>query len=91
MSQSRRDQNSATAGLGVSSSDLITPLPLRVDPVTDYLLTHSINSSNSATSATQNKRDQNDKPTMYGISDTDGVTLIPIRTDSNGNLLTKST
>lgn len=88
--QARRDQNAIGLGLGVSSTDSSTPLPLKVDPVTKYLLTSSITSINSATVITKNKRDQNDRPTMYGVSSTDGVTLVPIRTDSNGYLLTQT-
>lgn len=90
MTNARRDQNDIGLGLGVSSADGITVVPLQIDPVTGYLLTASISSAGSATSATQNKRDQNDRPTMYGISSTDGITLEPIRTDSTGRLLTKS-
>ena len=85
--QGRRDQNDIATGLGVSSVDSSTPISLRVDPVTDYLLVSIVGSSNSATSATRCKRDQNDIPTKYGVSSVDGVTLVPIRTDSNGRLL----
>ncbi len=84
-----RDENQRTVSIGVSSVDVITPIMMRVDPITDRLLITSIVSSNSATTRQWNKRDENGYPTMYGISSTDSVTLVPIRTDSNGNLLVK--
>lgn len=82
------DDNDRPIALGVSSTDNVTPIMFRVDPVTDYLMVDFVgNSSNSATVRTRNKRDDNDVPTVYGVSDTDGVTPVPIRTDSNGYLL----
>lgn len=83
----KRDENHVTVGAGVSSSDSVTPLMLRVDPTTGYLLLNVSNDSITATSATTNKRDENHVPTVYGISSDDGVTLVPIRTDTNGKLL----
>lgn len=91
MAIGKRDQNDKAVGLGVSSSDNSTPLMLRVDPVTDYLLVTLQSDSLTPTVATRNKRDQNEVPSAYGVSDTDGVTLVPIRTDSSGNLLIQST
>ena len=85
-----RDQNTVPTALGVSSSDSITPIMIRVDTITNYILTDSISSSNSATVATKDKRDENTVPTVYGISNDDDVTLVPIRTDTNGRLLTQS-
>ena len=83
-----RDVNDRPTASGVSSTDSVTPVMMRVDPITDYLLVDFAgNSSNSATPRTWNSRDDNDVPTVYGVSDTDGVTLVPIRTDSNGYLL----
>jgi hypothetical protein len=83
-----RDQNDRAVASGVSSTDSVTPVMMRVDPITDYLLVDFAgNSSNNATPRTWNKHDDNDVPTVYGVSDADGVTLVPIRTDSNGYLL----
>lgn len=82
-----RDQNQRVVSSGVSSIDSITPIMLRVDPVTNYLLVSFTSSSNSVTSRQWNKRDENSYPTMYGISNSDEVTLVPIRTDTNGKLL----
>lgn len=82
-----RDQNQRTVASGVSSVDSVTPIMVRVDPVTNYLLIDNSASSNSAVSRQWNKRDDNGYPTMYGISSTDGTTLVPIRTDSTGRLL----
>ncbi len=83
-----RDQNHRTVGMGVSSSDGITPVMLKVDPATGYLLVHMNAIGLPSTVATENKRDGNYVPTCYGISSVDGETLVPIRTDDLGNLLT---
>lgn len=85
--QARRDQNDIHTGLGVSSVDNITPLLLKVDPVTDYLLIENVSQSITATVASKVKIDENDQKTCYGISSIDEVTLVPIRTDSLGRLL----
>lgn len=87
MAQAKRDQNHRTVELGVSSTDGVTTLPFRVDPVTNYLLIDIVTGALSATPMTMDKRDQNHVPTAYGISSVDGTTLVPIRTDDNGALL----
>lgn len=87
MAQAERDQNYRTVGLGISSVDGTTTLPIRVDPATNYLLIDIVTGALSATPATMDKRDQNHIPTIYGISSVDGTTLVPIRTDDNGALL----
>lgn len=87
----KRDQNDVPVGLGVSSSDGVTPVMIRVDPVTSYLLVDMSSDSLTPTSATKDKRDQNDVPTKYGVSNSDNKTIIPIRTDSSGKLLIQFT
>lgn len=87
MAQAKRDQNDVPVGLGISSSDSTTPIMLRVDSVTNYLLVSDTGANVTVTSATWDKIDQNDVHTKYGVSSVDDVTLVPIRTDSNGNLL----
>jgi hypothetical protein len=82
-----RDQNDCPVGLGVSSVDLKTPLQLRVDPVTNYLLVQSIANS-SGNVSTRHRIDQDDRPTSYGWN---GTNIVPIATDINGYLLTQST
>ncbi len=91
MTNSLRDQNQVTVGLAVSSVDNVTPLMLKVDPVTSRLLVSETVDSLTTMSAVKDKRDQNYVPTMYGVSSVDGITLVPIRTDSNGVLLTQYT
>lgn len=86
-----RDENHKAVGLGVSSSDGVTPVMLRVDPVTDYLLVSDNGATVIATYRRWSKRDENDVPTIYGISSIDGVTLVPIRTDKTGRLLIQYT
>ena len=86
-----RDENHKAVGSGVSSSDGVTTVMFRVDPVTGYLLVQNYSDSITITPKTWNKRDENDVPTIYGVSSADGVTLIPIRTDNNGKLLIQYT
>jgi len=82
----KRDQNDRAVGLGVSSVDLVTPIELKVDPVTGALLVTSIINSGNVT--TRHRIDQNDIPTCYGWN---GSNIVPIATDSNGRLLTQRT
>ena len=82
-----RDQNDRPVASGVSSSDNTTPVMVRVDPVTGYVLINVSSSNITATPKTWNKRDENHVPTVYGVSSVDGTTLVPIRTTSTGNLL----
>lgn len=91
MAEALRDQNYRTVAEGISSTDSVTPLMFRVDPVTNYLLVTAITDSLTVVPATMDMRDQNFVPTCYGVSSVDGVTPIPIRTDSSGNLLIQFT
>ena len=81
------DSNSRNIGAGISTTDSITPIDLRIDPITNDLLVSVISETINATLATQTKIDQNGNNTFYGISDVDGVTLVPIRTNATGALL----
>ena len=87
MAQALRDQNHVPVGIGVSNTDSVTPVMLRVDPVTGYLIVDNTSQSLAVTSAETDKRDQNHVPTVYGVSSVDGVTPVPIRTDEDGKLL----
>lgn len=82
----KRDQNDHPVDMEVSSVDNITPLMLRVDPITSYLLIQEEGTS-TLTGVPKHRIDENDIPTSYGVSDSDGTTLIPIQTDSEGRLL----
>ena len=81
-----RDQNDIAVSMGVSSTNVKTPVMLAVDPVTNYLLINDDGAGATIPNATICGIDQNDRKTSYGISSADGVTLIPIRTDGNGRL-----
>lgn len=89
--QAKRDENDYPTALGVSSTDSITPIRFRVDPVTDRLLVEATVSAITAIIPGINKRDENDGSTVYGVSDVDGITPVPIRTDSIGRLLVSYT
>ena len=81
------DENSRNIGAGISTTDSITPIDLRIDPITNDLLVSVISETINPTLATQNKIDQNDNNTCWGISDVDNETLVPIRTNNSGYLL----
>lgn len=81
------DENSRNIGAGISTTDSITPIDLRIDPITNDLLVSVFSEIINPTLATQTKIDQNGNNTFYGISDVDGVTLVPIRTNNSGYLL----
>ena len=83
----KHDENRVTVGLGVSSVDDISTIPIEVDDATNRLMISVSTDSLSPTTATQDKRDGNYVPTLYGVSSVNGVTPIPIRTDENGALL----
>lgn len=88
--QARIDENDRKTAQGVSSVDSITPIHIRVDPVTSYVLVDVVSDSITIV-GDKHRIDENDMPTCYGVSSIDDVTLIPIRTDSNGKLLTQFT
>ncbi len=87
MAQAKYDQDYVPVGLGINNTDTTTPLMLRVDPVTNYVLVDVTGATISATPASMDKRDQNYQPTMYGVSSADSTVLLPIRTDSLGRIL----
>lgn len=69
MSEAKRDGNKVTVAMGVSSVDGITPVPLRVDPVTGYLLIEVIPDTDiiSFPVSSPAKRDGNRVPASLGI------------------------
>lgn len=89
--QAHKDQNTIPSALGVSSVDNVTPIVVRVDPVTNYVLADMTSDSITITPAVRDKRDENEVPTVYGVSNDDSITLLPIRTDEDGRLLCQIT
>lgn len=88
MASLERDENRKVVGAGISITDLLTPNPLNVDPVTNRLLIDvTIDSSPSSTLRARDARDANHVPTAYGVSDTDGNTPLPLLIDHNNNYL----
>jgi len=77
MSQAKRDENRVTVGMGVNATDLITPLSLIVDPVTNRLLVDVVQAVGTGVLSSE-KRDQNHIPTAYGVNDSDRVTPMAI-------------
>lgn len=78
MANSRRDQNYVTTGSGVSSVDGTTPVDIRVDPVTSYLLIEvvDISTSGAITPVDLAKHDQNHVPVHMGVNVSDSTPLV---------------
>ena len=84
----KRDQNHATVQLGVSSADSSTPLPLRVDAVTDYLLIDiAVNSGSSSTTRSIAERDQNSVPVLMGVTNDASLTPMALSIDHTNTRL----
>jgi hypothetical protein len=82
-----RDENRVTVGLGVSSADGVTTLPIQIDAVTGRVLVDVTSVEEGGSSvATVAPRDANHVPASLGLkSDDSGVGAIAM--DSrNGNL-----
>lgn len=81
MANAQRDQNRFAVGMGVNATDLVTTLPLRVDPVTDRLLVQFVAFSGSSVLSTNVGRDQDRRTTIYGVTDDANKTLVPLMID----------
>ena len=70
--QARIDQNEKPTAIGTSSVDLITTIPLAVDPITGYLLIEIVDATSAVTPVLRSdaKIDANEKPTMLGWNGT---------------------
>ncbi len=88
MSTAKRDSNFVPVGIGVSSVDLVTPLPILVDASTGRLLVEIVATpaGGDVPHAAPDKRDENAKPVMMGKSSLSS-TLYMLNCDSNGYLL----
>ena len=89
MTEAKRDNNQITTILGASSADGSTPVPVRVDPNTHYIIT-DIGDTGTDLSGEEASRDNNGVTVLLGVSSDDGVTPVPIYTNpSTGGLLLK--
>lgn len=77
----QRDENRVTVAMGISTADLATTLPLRVDPATDRLLVSFTPYIGPAVLATNAGRDGDRRPTIYGVTDDANKTLVPLLID----------
>lgn len=87
--QANRDQNRVTVLMGVSSADGVTPVPLRVDPITNALLVEvTFDSDTTIALKTPAKRDEN-RVTVELAVDTNGdVRPFSIKPSNNALYLT---
>ena len=76
--QARIDQNEKPTAIGTSSVDLVTPVPLAVDPITGYLMiiVADLTSAVSPVLRSDAKIDENGKETMLGWNGTAPQALI---------------
>jgi hypothetical protein len=72
------DQNDKPTAIGTSSVDLITPVPLAVDPITGYLLVSVVDSTSAISPVLRSdaKIDENGKETMLGWNGTSPQAMI---------------
>jgi len=68
MGHAVRDDNNVPNLLGVSSVDLVTPIPLTVDPITGRLLVVVVDTDPNASPVVRKnaKHDESSVPTMLG-------------------------
>lgn len=84
-----RDENRVTGLLGTLDTDGLTPVAIKVNPVTNRL-----SAVNAATGTDHGRsdavRDDNRVPVLLAVSSADGVTPIEVYADSSGHLLINS-
>ena len=81
MASGNRDENWVVVGMGVSSDDGTTPVPITVDPVTGRLRCVSVSTDGGNATPTANKppkRDENGVPVMAGVTDDANATVTPV-------------
>lgn len=90
MTDAKIDENGVRTILGTLQNDGVTPIRLKINPVT---LTAQFSDGTTGIASTRinASRDGNNHPVLMGVSSADMKTPIPIAMDSNGNLLIKST
>ena len=78
MGVAKHDKNQKPTMIGVSSVDLITPIPLTVDPITGYLLVNIVDATTNASPVLRStaRHDSNNKPTMLGWNGTTTQAMI---------------
>lgn len=83
-----RDENRKSVGGGINLSDLITPIQLMVDPVTNRLLIDvTLSGSLGSIVPTEVGHDQNRRTTAYGVTDDVNENLSALIVDhTNGYL-----
>ncbi len=66
----KKDQNHKSTLLGVSSVDLVTPIPIAVDPITGYLMVDVVDTDPPVNPVLRSdaKFDANHKATMTGVT-----------------------
>lgn len=91
MTDAKRDNNQITTILGTSSTDGSTPVPVKVNPTSHYIVT-DIGITGTDLSGDDAKRDNNGVPVMLGVSSDDGITPVPVYVNpATGGLLIKLT
>lgn len=89
MAQAKRDENRVPVLLGVSSVDGVTPVPIRVDPLTGRVLANILAIDEFASTNPEIKRDENRIQVGTAVTDDSNQTVKPLLSDPNnvGRLL----
>ena len=92
MASGKRDANFVVVGMGVSSVDGVTPVPITVDSITGRLRVQvSSNTGNNATpDRAVSRRDANREPTIAGEHNTTSA-YTPLSLDTNDYLMLQRT
>ena len=92
MASGKRDENRTVVGMGVSSVDGVTPVPITVDPTTGRLRVQvSSNTGNNASpDRAVSRRDENREPTIAGENNTTSA-YTPMSLDTGDYLMLKRT
>lgn len=84
MAVSGKDDNAASTIIGVSSTDGVTPVRARVDPVTGYVLM-SIKSVSYSPTGQKTTIDENDVPITRAVTNDASQTVKPLISDPNNS------
>ena len=89
MATASRDENNVPTLLGALSTDGVTPVKVKADPLL-HILNVDDNSTGVDFGVPNAERDSNFVPVLLAVSSADGVTPVEVYADSNGKLLVDS-
>lgn len=92
MASGKRDENNVVVGMGVSSVDGVTPVPITVDPVTGRLRVVSVSTDGGSASPTRTtaQRDQNNTRVAMAVTNDSNKTRTPLTVHNGALMMTAS-